>query len=69
MRPVMLLFALFALPWIVWPERLARIDEQFDAIGSTRPQSMVEPAPWKVALYRYGASAVAIGAVVWALLG
>ncbi|MFW5939707.1 MAG: hypothetical protein ACOCSD_04145 [Halolamina sp.] len=31
---------------------LARFNEQIDAIGSTTPTEEVEPAVWKVVLYR-----------------
>jgi hypothetical protein len=46
---------------------VARKDEQYDAIGSTRDAVEVEPAPWKVKLTRVTWAAVGlagIGAVV-----
>ena len=36
----------------VWPHRVARLEEQLDAIGSKRSASEVEPAEWKVTLTR-----------------
>ena len=36
----------------VWPQRVARFEEQLDAIGSKRSAGEVEPAEWKVTLTR-----------------
>ena len=44
----------------VWPDRLARLEEQIDAIGSRRSWSEVEPAGWKVALTRIVSVAVSV---------
>lgn len=39
---------------------LARFSEQLDAVGSTTPTEDVEPADWKVLLYRGSALLVAL---------
>ena len=52
----------FGLLNAVWPYRVARFEEQLDAIGSKRSWDEVEPAEWKVTLTR------GIG-VVFALFG
>ncbi|PSP22385.1 hypothetical protein BRC61_04855 [Halobacteriales archaeon QH_10_65_19] len=44
----------------VWPDRLAQLEEQIDAIGSRRSWSEVEPAGWKVALTRIVGVAVSV---------
>ena len=40
------------VPCALWPYRMARLGEQFDAVGSKTPQSEVEPAGWNVMLTR-----------------
>jgi hypothetical protein len=52
----------FGLLGAVWPYRVARFEEQLNAIGSKRSWDEVEPAEWKVMLTR------GIG-VVFALIG
>ena len=52
----------FGLLGAVWPYRVARFEEQIDAIGSKRSWDEVEPTGWKVMLTRV------IGVVV-ALIG
>ena len=42
----------FGLLGAVWPYRVARFEEQLDAIGSKRSWDEVEPAEWKVTLTR-----------------
>jgi hypothetical protein len=42
----------FGLPGAIWPYKVARFEEQLDAIGSKRSWSEVEPAGWKVVLTR-----------------
>lgn len=39
---------------------LARLSEQLDAIGSTTPWDEIEPAGWKVFLYRVGTAGGAL---------
>jgi hypothetical protein len=47
---------------LIWPYKLARLEEQFDSIGSKRSWSEVEPADWKVTFTRVtGAVAVLLG--------
>ncbi|MCY4731859.1 hypothetical protein KY092_14965 [Natronomonas gomsonensis] len=69
MEPIALLFVLFGLPSAVWPYRMARFEEQLDAIGSKRRWSEVEPADWKVMLTRYGGIVMVGGGVLWFLAG
>ena len=42
----------FGLLGAVWPYRVARFEEQIDAIGSKRSWDEVEPTEWKVMLTR-----------------
>ena len=42
----------FGLLSAVWPYRVARFEEQLDAIGSKQSWDEVEPAEWKVTLTR-----------------
>ena len=42
----------FGLLGAVWPYRVARFEEQLDAIGSKRSWDEVEPTEWKVMLTR-----------------
>ena len=46
------LIVAFGLVNVVWPYRVARFEEQLDAIGSKRSWDEVEPAEWKVTLTR-----------------
>ena len=47
-----LILLVFGVPGAVWPYKMARLEEQFDSIGSKRSWSEVEPADWKVTLTR-----------------
>lgn len=69
MEPIALLFVLFGLPGSIWPYRMARFEEQLDAIGSKRRWSEVEPADWKVMLTRYVGIVMVGGGVLWFLAG
>lgn len=64
----MILLPIGLLQWR-YAEPLARIEEQFDAIGSKRSWSSVEPAEWKVLLTKYTgvtiAAASALGILWW----
>ena len=46
------LLVAFGLLGAVWPHRVARFEEQLDAIGSKQSWDEVEPAGWKVTLTR-----------------
>ncbi|PSQ37566.1 hypothetical protein BRD05_00320 [Halobacteriales archaeon QS_9_70_65] len=46
------LIVAFGLVNAVWPYRVARFEEQLDAIGSKRSWDEVEPAEWKITLTR-----------------
>ena len=46
------LIVAFGLVNVVWPYKVARFEEQLDAIGSKRSWDEVEPAEWKVTLTR-----------------
>lgn len=46
------LVSLLGLAMAVAPYRVARFQEQLDAIGSTRRREAVEPADWNVQLNR-----------------
>ncbi|WP_246998122.1 hypothetical protein [Halosolutus gelatinilyticus] len=48
----------------VWPYKVARFEEQLDAIGSTRSPSGVEPADWKVTLTRIVGIAIGLFGVL-----
>lgn len=51
--------------WFRFARGVARLEEQFDSIGSKRRWSEVEPAEWKVALNKvFGACAVIVGLFV-----
>lgn len=69
MEPIALLFVLFGLPSAVWPYRMARFEEQLDAIGSKRRWSEVEPADWKVMLTRYVGIVMVGAGILWFLSG
>lgn len=47
-----LLLLVAGLPHALWPYKLAKLGEGVDAIGSRRSSLTVEPADWKVRLYR-----------------
>lgn len=47
-----LILLVLGVPGAVWPYKMARLEEQFDSIGSKRSWSEVEPADWKVTLTR-----------------
>lgn len=64
---VSVLFVAFGLPAAVYARRIARFNEQLDAIGSTR-SGTVEPAGWHVALTRIS-GVVLVSAGVAGLLG
>ena len=55
---LVLLFSLFILVvgvlQVVWPYKMARHDERWDAIGSKRRKSEIEPKEWKVKFTRFG---------------
>jgi len=56
----------FGLLSAVWPYRVARFEEQLDAIGSKRSWDEVEPAEWKVKLTRgFGVVVALFGVVVF----
>jgi len=40
------------IPAAIWPYRTARFAERWDAIGSRRQWSAVEPADWRVTVQR-----------------
>ena len=40
------------IPVTIWPYRTARFAERWDAIGSKRQWSAVEPADWRVTVQR-----------------
>jgi len=54
------LLVAFGLLGAVWPYKVARLEEQIDAIGSKRSASEVEPAEWKVTLTRGAGVAIAL---------
>lgn len=58
--PLAFLLLVFGAPGAIWPYKLARFEEQLDAIGSKRSWSEVEPADWKVLLTRIIGSGMAI---------
>lgn len=49
----LVVFALVGLHAAIWPYKVARSSERFDAIGSKRSRSEVEPADWNVTFTRY----------------
>ena len=56
----------FGLLGAVWPYRVARFEEQIDAIGSKRSWDEVEPTGWKVMLTRViGVVVVLIGVAIF----
>jgi len=61
-----LILLAIGLASLVWPYKLARFEEQLDAIGSKRSWSEVEPADWKVTLNRViGAGITLFGLLVF----
>lgn len=54
---------IFGPPLAIWPYELARWNEILDAIGR-KPSGRVEPADWKVTLYRL----MGVGLVVFGVL-
>lgn len=66
MMGIAIVMLVFGLPNAMWPYKMARFEEQLDAIGSKRSWSEVEPADWKVLLTRVvGAIMVAFGALMF----
>lgn len=64
-NPIRIIIVLFGLLGVIWPYKLARFNEQFDAIGSKRRASAVEPAEWNVMLTRVSSAVmVLIGVAV-----
>ena len=63
MNPLGFVFMLLGAAGAIWPYRLAKFNEQLDAIGSKRSMADVEPAGWNVGLTRIGGIlAVIVGA-------
>jgi hypothetical protein len=60
MNPLALPFIVLGVVCALRPYKVARFNEQLDAIGSSRSWSSVEPADWNVALTKYGGVFVAL---------
>ena len=56
MNPILAVFAVICIvlgiPAAIWPYRTARFAERWNAIGSRRQWSAVEPADWRVTVER-----------------
>ena len=52
--------AVVGIPGAIRPHRVARVEEQLDAIGSERSWSAVDPADWTVVLTRTSGVTVAL---------
>lgn len=62
LNPFGMVFVVLGFLAMVWPYRVARFRQAWQAIGSTRSLSDVEPADWNVTLTR-------VVGVVFILLG
>ncbi len=55
----------FGVRAVIWPYKVAKISERWDAIGSKRRRSEIEPKEWKVKLTRlWGAVLIGIGVLL-----
>lgn len=69
MEPALAVFFLvLGIPSVIWPYKIARFEERFDAIGSKRSWSEVEPAQWRVTL-TCGIGIALVAVAVLGLLG
>ena len=68
-EPIVFLVPLLVagIPCALWPYRIARLGERFDAIGSKTPQSEVAPADWNVMLTRVVGIAMTLAGLVMLL--
>ncbi len=55
----------FGIRAVIWPYKVAKISERWDAIGSKRRRSEIEPKEWKVKFTRlWGGVSIGVGVLL-----